>query len=128
MERQPFNESGLQLLLAELYALPNERLNVESMLLREAPKAWIERHFLLNDAQQKFLDHMPGRVLAFIGEQGSFAIGNRLEVLLEKEREPSGDDDQDKLFKPKSNLFISTDNQGNTIAGGNLVLEIKYLN
>lgn len=129
MEKQNFDETGLQQLLTELYALPNNQLSEEAYALRNQPKLWIYGHFDLADDQLAFLQNMPAVAANFLGQQGSFAIEHRLPVTLSKSHQPKNnakDPKQDKLFKPTSNLYTATDNHGVATAGGSLVLEITY--
>jgi hypothetical protein len=69
---------------------------------------------------------MPPAIASFIGDQGSFAIGHRLPVTLNRDGDATGD--EDKLFNPKSNLTIETDNEGKIMAGGDMSINITYLN
>lgn len=130
MEKQNFDETGLQNLLTELYALPDNQLNEEAYALRNQPKLWIYAHFELDNDQLAFLQDMPSPAADFLGQQGGFAIENRLPVTISKihaAKRTSGDDPkQDKIFKPTSNLSFETDGNGTATAGGTLVLEITY--
>lgn len=131
MEKQPFDETGLQSLLLALYALPDQQLMQESLALKHHPKMWINGHFQLDDKQLDFLDQMPAPTTSFLAEQGSFAIINRLDVRLTKTLRPktdapAGGDDQDKFFETKSNLACGTDNHGKPKASGTLSIEVSY--
>ncbi|SOD13904.1 hypothetical protein [Pedobacter xixiisoli] len=126
MQKQPFDETGLQSLLQALYALTDQQLNEEAAALKLQPKLWINGHFELTSEQLDYLDQMPAPISHFLGEQGSFAIGNRLPIVLHKEGDTPGD--EDKLFKPKSNLTIETDSQGHISVGGSMSIDITYLN
>ncbi len=129
MEKQNFDETGLQNLLDELYALPNHELAEHAYALRNQPKLWINGHFNLDTDQLDFLQEMPNPAADFLGLQGGFAIENRLPITLTKTHLPqsqSGEPKQDKLFKPTSNLSFQTDSNGTATAGGTLVLEITY--
>lgn len=126
MQKKPFNENGLQSILIELYALTDQELNEQAAALKQQPKLWINGHFELTTAQLDYLDQMPVAIASFIGDQGSFAIGHRLPVTLNKEGDATGD--EDKLFKPKSNLTIETDNEGKVMVGGDMSIDITYFN
>ncbi|MFN0256766.1 hypothetical protein [Pedobacter ureilyticus] len=130
MEKQTFDETGLQNLLNELYALPNQELSEQAFALRNQPKLWIYGHFELDSDQTSFLQHMPNSAADFLGQQGGFAIENRLPVTINKIHSPkrsSGEEPkQDKIFKPTSNLSVETDSNGISTAGGTLILEITY--
>ncbi|MGE6221156.1 hypothetical protein ACQKCH_15115 [Nubsella zeaxanthinifaciens] len=126
MQKQPFNENGLQSVLFELYALTDQELDEQAAALKLQPKLWINGHFELTAAQLGYLDQMPPAIASFIGDQGSFAIGHRLPVTLNRDGDATGD--EDKLFNPKSNLTIETDNEGKIMAGGDMSINITYLN
>lgn len=124
MKKQPFTSNGLEQLLDELYALPPSQLQQQSEALRSAPKTWIQDHFELDNNQQLFLDQMQAQTSRFLGDQGSFAIGNQLPIILSKqgnEKDPDG-----KLFFPKSSLTISNSAGGSIKAGGYLEIQIIY--
>lgn len=113
--------------------LPDNELTEEAYAaLRNQPKLWINGHFLLDQQQLDFLQQMPTEAASFLGLQGGFAIEHRLPINLHKANQPKsakdGDKEQDKLFKPTSNLSIQTDNEGITIASGELNLEVTYFN
>ncbi|RZM26960.1 MAG: hypothetical protein EOO88_15120 [Pedobacter sp.] len=130
MEKQPFDETGLQQLLLALYALPDDELTEEAYALRSQPKLWINGHFELDQDQLEFLHLMPMPVANFLGQEGAFAIENRLPIHLQKTyptANQDGDKEQDKLFKPTSNLSIQTDNLGQVTAGGELNIEVAYI-
>ncbi|MFN0293479.1 hypothetical protein [Pedobacter helvus] len=131
MEKQPFDETGLQSLLLALYALPDQQLTEESLALKHHPKMWINGHFELDQNQLDFLDQMPAATTNFLADQGSFAIANRLAVTLTKTYLPktettTGGDDQDKFFETKSNLASGTNNLGQHQASGTLSIEVTY--
>ncbi|WP_113653173.1 hypothetical protein [Pedobacter namyangjuensis] len=125
MEKHPFDETGLQQLLAELYALPPAELQTQSQNLLADPKTWIQTHFDLDVKQQAFLDQMPVATLAFLGDQGSFAIAHQLPVTLQKNGDPPKED-EGKLFTPKSRFSFATDNLGQTLASGEMTILVSY--
>lgn len=132
MEKQPFDEAGLQSLLQALYALPDQELSEQANGLNYHPKMWINGHFELDIDQLQYLDQMPQSVADFMGLQGSFALLHRLPITLDKKYQTvkdasNGDDDQGKLFKPTSNLAIETDSEGNVTASGDLILSVTYV-
>ncbi len=131
MEKQPFDEDGLQVVLSTLYSLPDDDLREEAYALRNHPKLWIYGHFDLDEQQLAFLENLSATVNTFLGQQGGFAIEHRLPITLSKTEVPKttrqdGKED-DKWFKPISNLAIDTNGQGQCIASGSLDLKITYL-
>lgn len=130
MQKQPFDETGLQNLLQKLYALPDQELSEQAYALRNQPKLWINGHFNLDTDQLQFLQDMPPAAAGFLGLQGGFAIENRLPVTLNRihsgKRSDDGEPKQDKLFKTVSNLSTESDNNGQIIPGGELNIEVTY--
>jgi hypothetical protein len=131
MEKQPFNEAGLEHVLQSLYALPDADLTEASYAFRNQPKLWIVGHFTLEPAQLEFLEKMTPAATSFLGHQGGFAMEHRLPVTLIKKQDaaplPKGDKEQDKLFKPTSNFAVQTDSMGQDVVSGDLKLEVTYL-
>jgi hypothetical protein len=84
MKKFSFDEPGVQLLLAELYQLPDDQLNKEADALKTDYRKWVENHFLLATSQLSFLKKIDDR---FINEAAlytsSFLIA-RLPITLVK--------------------------------------------
>ena len=123
MEKQSFTPTGLQQLLAQIYALSPVDIATQSQALMTDPKTWIQDHFLLNAHQQHFLDHLPVATLAFLGDQGSFAIANHLPITLIQQ---GNLEDEGKLFTPMSSFQQSSDSQGRTQSYGEMTLLVSY--
>lgn len=130
MEKQPFDETGLQQLLTELYALPDFELSEQAFAFRNHTKLWINGKFDLDAQQLAFLAEMSPAAINFLAQQGGFAIENRLPVTLVKTHQPAdpGQDPpkQDKWFTTSSSLNTAMDGNGNTLPGGTLQLEVVY--
>lgn len=130
MEKQPFDETGLQQLLTELYALPDFELSEQAFAFRNHTKLWINGKFDLDPQQLAFLQEMSPAAINFLAQQGGFAIENRLPVTLVKTHqsaEPSQDPPkQDKWFTTSSSLNTAIDGNGHTVPGGTLQLEVVY--
>lgn len=126
MEKQPFDQTGLQTVLQDLYALPQNQLNEQANALRTLPKQWISMHFELDSDQASFLNGMPEQTVRFLGDQGSFAIENKLPIDLDKQEPPAAASKPDKYFKPKSTLYSQTNSNGIITSGGKLIIEVSY--
>jgi len=130
MEKQPFDETGLQQLLTELYALSDNELSEQAYAFRNQPKLWINGHFDLDAQQVDFLTDMSAPSTNFLAQQGGFAIENRLPVTLTKTHQPAQPNQdppkQDKWFTTISSLTAATDSNGHTWPGGTLQLEVIY--
>ena len=70
---------------------------------------------------------MPLKATTFLGQQGAFAMENRLGVTLTKTHQPQDDKPkQDKWFTTSSSLTASSDTDGQTTASGTLDIHIVY--
>ena len=129
MDKQLFNEQGLQNLQEHLYGLTDQELENEIFELEQNFSQWVESHFALTTRQQAFFNLMNEKMLRFLKQQCGFAAGNRLPIRLQKTTlttEGDKDEEGDKLFEPKSSLQASTDAGGNFEAGGSLLLQVTY--
>lgn len=123
MEKQPFDQTGLQQLLAGLYDLDPAARHAQARALLADPMAWICGHFELDPSQQAFLDQLPLQTLEFLGSQGSYAIANQLPITLSKSGDPK---DEGKLFTPKSSFWVAPDAQGRPVPKGAMAIEVVY--
>ena len=131
MKKQNFDEAGLMALQQMLYALTNQELNKQVVDLSLNFQGWVNENFNLDERQQRFFDDLNGDVLQFITEQCAFAAINRLPVTLIKTgalTQKANGADGDKLFRPKSSLYATTNANGGYEAGGSLQFEVIYLN
>lgn len=124
MNKFQFTPKGVQALTTALYALPDEELNVEANLAQNSIKLWLNGHFELSPSQQEYLGNLNESFLDFTSFQLSFALRNRLPIMLQKP-ETSGLRES-KLIETKSNLTDSNLPDGTTEAGGDLTVVINY--
>jgi len=82
MEKQDFSEAGVQLLLDQLYALPNNQLEAEALAALSDVSAWLKAHFLFSSSQEEFLDGMSPVFLQEAATQISYFIAGRLPISL----------------------------------------------
>ncbi|RZK54554.1 MAG: hypothetical protein EOO87_10125 [Pedobacter sp.] len=126
MEKFPFSAAGFSALQQQLYALPDQQLSVEAENVKNDFDAWMVAHFALNENQVIFLNAIDSRAKALVAFETSFAIGNRLPVLLVKADPPAEGDEQGKIFWPKSTLTAAWGTNTAYQASGTLEINIYY--
>lgn len=82
MNKKNFDNLGLQLLLQELYAMPDQLLQEEALAANNNFSGWLEAHFLLTssqledlqDANQIFLNDMGASVGHFLAQRSPITL------------------------------------------------------
>lgn len=129
MEKFPFTSLGFDQLQRALYALTNPELEIEAALAKDHFDGWISKHFDLSGNQLLFLAALDPRLKTFLAFETSFAIGNRLPILLVKtSTSTTPEDEQGKIIRPKSTLSAAWGNAMPFHASGMLIIEILYGN
>lgn len=123
MKKHPFTPTGVAELQQDLYALDDAALAAEAAAIAADFVAWMDAHFDFAPGQLAFLQSVNLQVRQLIATQTSFAVGNRLPIILQKPELSAKDE---KLIKPKSSLTADADGNGDYVASGELVIEISY--
>lgn len=126
MKKFPFNPAGLSALLAELYQLSDEALAVEALQIDHAFDSWVAAHFSLTERQLAYLHAIDPKAKKFLAFNGSFAVGNRLPIVLHISGEANGSDEQGKIIWPKSSLSARSGGGSSFAAAGSLTIDIIY--
>lgn len=129
MKKQLFTNAGFQALQAELYQLPGVALELEANLVLTGFQSWMAAHFDLSIAQQDFMAGLSDSIISFLSFQTSFALANRLKIVLDKPgeekivlRKKSG-----KIIRAESSLTDASTIDGDSEAGGMLRIVVDYL-
>lgn len=125
MNKLPFTQAGVNQLLQDLYSLPAGELKDQSILVHYNFKNWVFDRFDFTSDQIDFLYGLPEESISFMASNASFAIANKLSIVLEKEDTPftlRGN----KFIRPKSELSSSATDSGSFEADGQLIIEIGY--
>jgi hypothetical protein len=85
MNKKNFNNLGLQLLLQELYAWPQEPLTQEALLAKQDFAAWLENNFELDEAQLYDLRQASSAFLQEMGFSVADFLENRKPITLVKQ-------------------------------------------
>jgi len=134
--KQPFSPEGAANVLASLYQLPDDALNLEAQAFNADLKNWLRQHFELNSHQAEYLEQLNPEATAFYAQQGSFAMQHRLPISLdvaakenadEEDPEEEGDKDkQGKIVYTKSSVTAVADGEGTMLPEGALYYYIRY--
>lgn len=125
MNKIPFTQAGVDQLLEDLYSLPASELKDQSILVHYDFKNWVFDRFDFTSAQIDFFYGLPEESISFMATNASFAIANKLPIVLEKEGTPIGLRGN-KFIRPKSELSSSATENGSFEADGQLIIEIGY--
>lgn len=126
MEKFPFTTAGFNALQQQLYALTDQALLVESEHIKNNFTVWMAAHFSLSEKQLLFLNAIDERAKSLISFETSFAVGNRLPVLLQKAEPPAEGEEQGKIIWPKSTLSAAWGTQTPYQPSGTLTIHIDY--
>lgn len=137
--KQAFTPEGAANVLAHLYALPDDALQMEAQAFAHHLKDWLRTHFELNSHQEAYLAQLNEQATDFYAQLGGFAMRHRLPITLDvapKESVESvksvksvkkGDkDDQGKIVYTKSTVTAVANGRGEILPEGELVYCIRY--
>lgn len=129
MEKQPFTTAGVNALQNWLNSLTDLQLQEQVLLMERDFTAWVMSHFELSARQLLSYNNLAAEVLSFVAWQSTFAVANRrpLHLITEYSIQRNNDDDG-KLFKPKSSLALVAYNDGSFEVGGSFEIEVNYVN
>jgi hypothetical protein len=88
-------------------------------------KNWVIDRFDFTSDQINFLYGLPEESVSFMASNASFAIANKLPIVLEKDDAPISLRGN-KFIRPKSELSSSATDGGSFEAEGQLIIEIGY--
>lgn len=128
MHKQPFTPAGFRALQVQLYQLDDTLLQLEADAIAQHFEQWFFNHFDVSLNQLAFLNEIEPKALSFTAQQTSFAVANRLPVILEKEPEEEVEDKTGKVIKPQSRFTVTAGSDGNMVVEGELLIQIYYLN
>ena len=130
MEREPFTPDGVLALQEWLYQLPPLQFNAEILAMENDFEAWSLAHLELDPQQLIFYNQLSTVAKNNLAYNVTLAASYKKPVslvqLLQKNNEPEPPED-DKLFKPKSTLSVTSDSNGNHEVNGELEIEVVYI-
>lgn len=130
MQKFPFTDSGLQDLLAQLYALDDQQLQQQAQAMAEDFPGWLQEHFLFEQDQLDFLAGLPQSFIQSAAADCSYCAANRLPINMVKDQQrsdpPAEGEDRGKLIdldKKSSARFSPAESFR---ASGSLTITISY--
>lgn len=123
MTPQPFTSSGMELKLAELYALNDTDLLEQANAVGADLKAWVSENFILDSSQTAYLNGLDERWISRTGQLAKVAIESRLPVILTNNPPSIW---SSKLIRSDSNVIVSDDGSGGFTTTGSVSLTVIY--
>lgn len=126
MTQQPFTPTGVQAKMGELYVLSDTNLQVQADLVRADLRTWVLDNFSLDTTQETFLSGLDDDWVRQAADQAAFAMENRLDIILDPPIEPGVPAEASKLIGSASDIWATSDGEGNLVTEGTLHFYIKY--
>lgn len=126
MEKQPFTQAGFAAKQQQLYQLDDSSLQVQADQIQDNLSGWLGENFELTEKQQLFLSQIHPKAVAFLEIQTSFAVANRLDIVLAKEDDQQDEHKVGKVIEPRSNFRVTAPEDGSFTVSGELWIEILY--
>ncbi|PPK99385.1 hypothetical protein [Parapedobacter indicus] len=96
MEKQPLTPTGVQALLDELYALPDEQLQQEAQALAVDFSGWLSTHFELTAYQVQFIDdELSASFISFVSSRVPFVMERRLPITYSVFKNPPEEEEEE---------------------------------
>jgi len=96
MEKQPLTPMGVQALLDDLYALPDEQLQREAQSLARDFGGWLSSHFELTADQAQFIDHeLSTSFISFVSSRVPFVMERRLPITYSAFKKPPAEEEEE---------------------------------
>ena len=130
MRKFKFDADGLQELLKEIYALPDQKLQQHAGLIVANFKLWVDSNFDLQNSQLDYLNKISDRFIAAAAFELGRSVGNRLPVSFIKT--PSATlaantaEAQDKVVVVHTEKKVSATANGAYREEERLIYEIMY--
>ncbi len=128
MEREPFTPAGVLALQEWLYQLPQLEFDAQILAMESNFEAWSLVHLELDAQQLVFYNQLSTTAKNNLAYTVTLAAAYKKPIsliqLVQKSNDP--EPEEDKLFKPKSTLSVTSDSNGNYEVEGELEIEVTY--
>lgn len=121
----PFSALGVEKMLTQLYALPDNYLSAQAEAIKLDFKRWMKERFILTENQLHFLKGISNEVSLSYGEQCSFCFLHRLDIKLVSPVSPEGPGIS-KWITSESTIAVKTNGTGESVVSGGLTFTISY--
>jgi len=125
MEKEPFTPEGLTALQSWLNGLASAQFDAEIAAMQQDFERWASRHLELSAEQSQFYEAMSATAKQNLAYLVTLAAAYKRNVSLVQEG--PGEPSEDKLFRPKSSLSVTTHQGGGYDVDGELVIEVRYI-
>jgi len=128
MKKFSFDEPGVQMLISELYQLPDEQLKAEADALKTDYRRWMDNHFILAATQLAFLARIDDRFINQAALQTSTFLIARLPIRLVKATgaDTAGKTSEGKIVDLDKKSSSRYSDEGGFEEGETLVYTISY--
>lgn len=126
MIKFPFTPDGALAMCQHFFKLTDAELEAAAEKLGQDFPSWVQENFDLSERQVEYLNNIAPKVLRFMAANASFALGNRLLIVLAKEGAKKTQLQESKLTKPESKLAANISPDGTFTAEGEFVITITY--
>jgi len=130
MEKQSFTPAGVLALQQWLYELTPFEFDIEILAMESDFEAWALAHLDLDTNQISFYNQLSVVAQYHLAYTITLAARFKKAVSLVKIVQKSNETEplqEDKLFKPKSSLTITSDSEGLDIVEGDVEIEVTYV-
>lgn len=125
MTKENFDNPGVQLLLAQIYALPIVDYQLEIQEIQADFQTWLFKNFHFTPEQAQYAEQLEPDFLYVLGQQISQAIGNQSPITLKQE--PKDDDDgEGKVIETNSVSQTAFTLSGGLKRISSLEIHIRY--
>ena len=121
----PLTSRGVSELLENLYALPDNDLELQAIEIKTNFRSWVEKNFSLSQGQINYLNAMPDNSVQYFGDQCWFCFIHRLNITLDYPAAPT----QIRVGKwtgGTSSTKLITNDSGNQEASGGFSFNMTY--
>ena len=98
MEKQPLTNLGIATLIANLYALSQEDLQIEIDSIAMNFDSWLISHIILNPSQESYLINLPLLLKNQLKDKLTESLTNRNSIVFTKDETNSNKEGRGKLF------------------------------
>lgn len=129
MEKQPFTPEGVLALQTWLYQLPPLDFDAEIIAMTNDFEAWSLAHLELDEIQLDFYLQLSPTAKQNLAYLVTLAATYKNPVSLIQHQLKSGGEEppEDKLFKPKSTLQVTSHIDGSYEVEGDLTIDVSYV-
>ena len=126
MKQKPFNNEGVQLLLADIYRLPVADYQHELYNIQSDFSTWLLMRFDFTPRQVAYVNELDVDYLYLLSQEVSKAIENQSPIMLQKQAPADDDDGEGKVIETNyvRQSAFSLDDGLHSVSS--LIINIRY--